>query len=206
MLVGGLLLAAGAGRRFGRPKALVDTGSGPWVLTSLDALTGCDQVCVVVGAAADQVTALLPLDVLVVSNPDHGDGMGSSLIAGLRACRSDVVLIMLVDLPDVTAAVVDRLLALARSAAAPRSLLARAAYRGVVGHPVLIGRDHFAGVINEAQGDHGALFYVRARPVELVDCGDMATGRDVDRRRVGTDVPPGLPSADDQSGSSAASA
>ena len=48
------------------------------------------------------------------------------------------------------------------------------------GHPVLLGRDHWAGVAATATGDAGARDYLRGRDVTLVECGDLATGRDVD--------------------------
>ena len=56
----------------------------------------------------------------------------------------------------------------------------RAAYGGVAGHPTLIGRDHWAGVIEVALGDRGARDYFGAHEHRLVECGDLATGRDVD--------------------------
>ena len=94
--------------------------------------------------------------------------------------RSEVeaVLISLVDLPDVGPAVVRRVLAEHRGGLA--SELSRAAYGGVAGHPTLIGRDHWAGVIEVALGDRGARDYLRAHEHRLVECGDLATGRDVD--------------------------
>ena len=61
--------------------------------------------------------------------------------------------------------------------------LARAAYDGVPGHPVVIGRDHWAAVAAEARGDRGARDHLRVTPHLLVECGDLATGRDVDTRR-----------------------
>jgi CTP:molybdopterin cytidylyltransferase MocA len=60
--------------------------------------------------------------------------------------------------------------------------LARAAYDGVPGHPVLIGRDHWAGVVETATGDRGARDYLAAHEVRLVECGDLASGVDVDSR------------------------
>lgn len=116
MRIAGLLLAAGSGRRFGGPKALADSGDGPWVLRALRTLDGLRPRVVVVGAAAGKVTALLPADVTVVDNPDHAGGMGSSLVAGLRALDPavDAAVVMLVDLPDVPAAAVARVVAAAR--------------------------------------------------------------------------------------------
>jgi len=60
--------------------------------------------------------------------------------------------------------------------------LARATYDGRPGHPVLLGRDHWAGVVQTAVGDYGARAYLADRDVTLVECGDLATGRDVDSR------------------------
>jgi CTP:molybdopterin cytidylyltransferase MocA len=177
------LLAAGSGRRYGTPKALVDTGSGPWVLRSLSVMSGCDEVMVVVGAQGDRVEALLPEDVPALHNPDHQTGMGSSLAVGLRAVAkssADAVLVMLVDLPDVTRDVLDRVAVQARTSATPESVLARAAYEGRPGHPVLIGREHFEGVIAGSVGDSGARDYLSSQKAVLIECGDLAGGRDVD--------------------------
>lgn len=183
----GLLLAAGAGRRMGRPKALLRDGEGRSFLErSLAALRdgGCDQVCVVVGAEAEEVAALLDGATRVVVAPDWAEGMGASLRAGLRAAeesKETSALVTLVDLPDVGEAVVSRLLAAATSGRTPpEATLARACYDGVPGHPVLIGRAHWQGVIASARGDRGARDYLREHPPTMVECGDLATGEDVD--------------------------
>lgn len=176
MTTTGLLLAAGGGRRMGRPKALVEG----WLAASVAALSPCDQVVVVLGAAADEARPLLDAhDVTIVVNPGWADGMGSSLEVGLGHVAhggATRCLVSLVDLPDVGAEVVRRLLAQPDTA----EVLARAAYAGTPGHPVLIGRDHWAGVAAAADGDQGARGYLAARDVTLVECGDLATGRDVD--------------------------
>ena len=161
----------------------MDSGSGPWVRTSLEVLGGCDETVVVIGAAADQVAAVLPPGTTTVRNPLHAGGMGSSLAVGLSALLDrpvDAVLVMLVDLPDVTRAVADRVVDLARTSADAPAILARAAYAGRPGHPVLIGRRHLAGVIAAAAGDAGARDYLQTHPPVLVECGDIGGGRDVD--------------------------
>ena len=48
------------------------------------------------------------------------------------------------------------------------------------GHPALIGRSHWEAVAHEAGGDQGARGYFRTHPHDLVECGDLATGRDAD--------------------------
>lgn len=178
----GLLLAAGAGRRFGGPKALARDDDGTsWLLRAVQALRPCSEVVVVLGAEAERAAALLPMSVSRIRADDWAEGMGASLRAGLEALAPtdhDGAVVSLVDLPDVDAAVVARLVAASRG----RDDLARAAYDGVPGHPVLLGRDHWAGVVASATGDRGARDYLAAHDVELVECGDLATGADVDHR------------------------
>lgn len=181
--VRGLLLAAGAGTRMGRPKALVvDADGTSWLSRSVDVLLrgGCRAVTVVLGAAADEAAALVPDGpVTTVVAPEWAIGMGASLRTGLATLTddtADAVLVSLVDLPDVGPQVVRRVLA---AGDGTRSL-ARAAYGGNPGHPVLIGRDHWAAVAESATGDSGARDYLSRHDVRLVECGDLATGRDVD--------------------------
>lgn len=177
----GVLLAAGEGRRMGRPKALMrDPDGTSWLLRATAALDegGCDQVVVVLGAGADQAEALLasvPVDVIVA--PDWASGMSASLRAGLGfLLEGDAAVISLVDLPDVGASVVRRLI----DAGAGPADLARASYDGKPGHPVLVGRHHWSGVLRAAVGDHGARDYLAAHEHTLVECSDLATGVDVD--------------------------
>lgn len=153
------------------------------MLTTLAVMAGCDEIVVVIGAQAPRVRPLLPPAVRIVVNPDHPSGMGSSLAAGLRAASetaAELALVMLVDLPDVTPAVLDRVMSLVAASEQPAGLLARAAYDGRPGHPVLIGRDHFTAVVNDCVGDAGGRHYLQTQPVQLVECGDVGGGRDVD--------------------------
>jgi CTP:molybdopterin cytidylyltransferase MocA len=186
----GVLLAAGAGRRAGGPKALrVDPDGTSWLLRSITVLRdgGCDAVVVVVGSEADRARDLLARsgfaadrDVTVVDAPDWQQGMGSSLRRGLLAAQGDqvaAVLVHLVDLPDVTAEVVRRVLG-----KAPRSpaVLTRATYGGRPGHPVLIGRDHLQSIVAGLGGDTGAKDYLAQHHADGVECGDLASGQDRD--------------------------
>ncbi len=180
-MVHGLLLAAGAGTRMGTPKALVHDDDGTsWLRRVVATLRkgGCDGVTVVLGAAVDEARPLVPSGVDVVVAEDWSTGMGASLRAGLAALDGSqtAVLVSLVDLTDVGADVVARVLATPVSG----GTLRRAAYDGRPGHPVLLGRDHWDGVAAAATGDRGARDYLAAHAVELVECGDLATGRDVD--------------------------
>lgn len=183
MRVAGLLLAAGAGRRYGMPKALIADGDRLLVERALLTLRdgGCDPVVVVLGAAADEVRSRADLSrVTAVVNPDWEGGMGSSLRAGLAAlgpARVDAVCVLLVDTPGVTSAAVRRV----TSHATPSALII-ATYRGAPGHPVLLGREHWQAVAASAGGDVGARHYLAARPGEVlqVACDDIAVGDDID--------------------------
>ena len=182
MAVRGLLLAAGAGRRMGGPKALrTDADGTSWLARSVSTLLdgGCAAVTVVLGAGAEDASLHLEgLGVDVVLADDWAEGMGASLRAGLAALSDEsVAVVSLVDLPDVGPAVVQRLL----KVGVDPGLLARAAYDGRPGHPVLLGREHWPAIIDQAAGDSGARDYLSEHAVTLVECGDLATGRDQDR-------------------------
>ncbi|WP_027503513.1 nucleotidyltransferase family protein [Rhodococcus sp. UNC363MFTsu5.1] len=175
----GVLLAAGQGSRYGMPKVLAHQGA--WLRTAVAALRGggCSRVIVVLGAADTEV----PHGAEIVYAPDWREGVGASLRAGLTAASADpgadYAAIHLVDLPDVHADAVARVIA---AAAATESGLARAHYGASPGHPVVMARAHWAAVAATAAGDEGALPYLRehAGRVRRVDCGDLATGEDRD--------------------------
>src|SRR5690349_19043480 len=112
----GVLLAAGGGRRMGRPKALVeDSSGGSFVERGVRVLreAGCVPVVVVVGAEAEQAATLATAAGAdrVVEASDWAQGQSASLRAGLEELQStdaDVACILLVDLPDVGGDVVAR--------------------------------------------------------------------------------------------------
>lgn len=177
----GLLLAAGAGRRFGGPKALATLPDGTSFLRAAIAALrggGCDPVVVVLGAQADRARALAS-DVEVVVNADWESGMGSSLRAGLAAlpASAPAAVVLLVDTPGIGAAAVARLVA-----RADRSAVLVGTYDGRRGHPVLLGRVHWAAVRRLAVGDAGAREFLREHPelVREVPCGDVGSPEDID--------------------------
>jgi CTP:molybdopterin cytidylyltransferase MocA len=164
------------------PKALVRHQGQLFVEHAADVLheAGCTPVVVVLGALAEDVrtTAMLSGSSLV-DNPDWATGMGSSLRVGLTtlgASDATAVVVLPVDTPGVTAEAIRRLAELASPEA-----LARATYDGKPGHPVLIGRDHWAGVAELATGDEAAKPYLAQHKVTKVPCEDVAGGADVDR-------------------------
>jgi nicotine blue oxidoreductase len=174
--VAGLVLAAGEGRRFGRPKAVVELDGERLVDRAVRLLTdgGADPVFVVSGAVTLDVAG-----VFVVPNPSWRTGVGSSLLAGLDALPASVtaVVITLVDTPWLGPDSVRRLIAACTAGAD----LAVATYDSKPGHPVLLGRSHWDGLRAGASGDTGARAYLRGRPdVIEVDCTGTGDPSDID--------------------------
>lgn len=183
--VGGVLLAAGGGRRLGgRPKALLEHGGRPLVEHAVRALRngGCGPVHVVLGASADEVRARADLSGCTVTvNPRWEEGMGSSLRAGLDSLigsEVDAALVLLVDQPGIGAEAVARV----RSAYRSRTSLTAATYDGERGHPVMFGAERWPEVAAGAVGDQGARAYLRTHrdAITLVECSDVAQAYDID--------------------------
>jgi len=206
--VAGVLLAAGAGSRFGQPKALVTLDGQTLAERGAGLLRdgGADPVLVVVGAVPVEIGGSR-----TVYNPDWRTGMGSSVRAALRALASadreadpgaDVgaAVIALADQPLVGTEAIARLIAAYLAGAT----VAVAAYEGKPRNPVLLAREHWPEVIETATGDQGARAFLRAHPdlVTLVECGDTGRPDDIDTRAdleriAGRDVRrPGSPSCE----------
>ncbi|MFJ8582056.1 NTP transferase domain-containing protein [Micromonospora sp. NPDC093277] len=183
----GLVLAAGAGRRLGRPKALLEWHGEPLVRRAVRLLRsgGCDPVHVVVGAGADRLPALP--DAVPVVNPHWRDGLGSSLLRGLDSlpASAGAAVVVLVDQPWLTPTAVRRV----RAAYAAGAVVAVAAYADQPGHPVLLGRATWPLLPQYATGDRGARDFLRARAdlVTQVACdgspSDLDTPADLVRGR-----------------------
>lgn len=183
MRITGVVLAAGAGRRLGRPKAAVLYDGVPLVERAVSTLRagGCDDVVVVLGAAADDVRVAVSLDgVRVVINDRWETGMASSLRAGLSACAgSDAAVVVLVDQPNVTPDVVARLI---EEWAAGELPAAVAAYDGVARNPAVFGKAVWDDVCAGVAGDVGAREWLRANTtlVAAVEVGDIGSFADID--------------------------
>jgi CTP:molybdopterin cytidylyltransferase MocA len=176
--VAGLVLAGGAGRRFGGPKALARLDGVRLVDIAVRTLRdgGCSPVVVVSGAADLDVESAT-----VVPNPLWDKGIGSSLHAGLGALAdlgSAAAIVLLVDTPWVSPAAVSRL-----AAGAASSPAAIATYDGRRGHPVFLSAAIWAQVAELANGDVGAKAWLQAHPEQVleVDCTGLGDPRDVDR-------------------------
>ena len=190
--VAGVLLAAGEGSRFGRPKALVEVNGRTLAERGADLLRagGADPILVITGAAPIELGGTR-----TVYNPEWRTGMGSSLRAALQALTGagasenadataggglnvGAVVVALADQPLVGAEAVARLIAAYRAGAS----VAVAAYDGQPRNPVLLAREHWPEVIATATGDTGARAFLRARAdlVTLVECSDTGRPDDID--------------------------
>ena len=157
--VAAVLLAAGQSRRMGRlNKLLQEVDGAPMVVRAAEALRASqvESLVVVLGHQADQVRAALgPREAAFVENPDYAEGLSTSLKRGLAEVPDDVdaVLVCLGDMPRVSAAQIDRLIA------AFNPLEGRAicvpTHRGKRGNPVLWAR-RFAVEMMTIAGDVGA--------------------------------------------------
>jgi CTP:molybdopterin cytidylyltransferase MocA len=188
--VAGVLLAAGEGSRFGRPKALVEVNGRTLAERGADLLRsgGADPILVVTGAAPIELGGTR-----TVYNPEWRTGMGSSLRAALQVLTGagasadataggglnvGAVVVALADQPLVGPESVARLIAAYRAGAG----VAVAAYDGQPRNPVLLAREHWPEVIATVTGDTGARAFLRARAdlVTLVECGDTGRPDDID--------------------------
>jgi molybdenum cofactor cytidylyltransferase len=161
-MIAAIVLAAGASRRFGRPKQIVVHRGRPLVRLAVEAMLdgGCEPVLVIVGAYADRVARTIEdLPAEIVPNPSWSDGMASSIRRGVeRAARGPVVegvLLAPSDLPEIDADVVRRLLAAARGGPDRDARIAACTYAGTIGLPVVFPRSCF-GRLLALEGDRGA--------------------------------------------------
>jgi molybdenum cofactor cytidylyltransferase len=166
--VSGLILAAGASMRMGRPKQLLDWGGRPLVRAAAEVALAArlDPVLVVVGGARAEVEAALAgLPLRIVANRDYAAGQSTSLRAGVAALdpEIDAVVVLLGDQPFVTAAIVERLVAEWQASAAP---IVAPIYAGQRGNPVLFARAVFPELL-AVQGDQGARGVLAADPARV---------------------------------------
>ncbi|MBB5754480.1 NTP transferase domain-containing protein [Prosthecomicrobium pneumaticum] len=183
--VAAVILAAGLGSRMGGPtKQLATIGGVPLVRRAAEAAraSGVDEIVVVLGHRGEAVRAALGgLAVRFADNPDYAAGLSTSLRAGIAALAggaADGALVMLADMPAISAEVIDRLIAAFDPAAGRMIVLPTA--EGRRGNPVLWSRSFFPDLL-AIQGDTGArhLIGAHADAVAEVEIG-AAAALDID--------------------------
>jgi CTP:molybdopterin cytidylyltransferase MocA len=178
-VIGGLVLAAGAGTRFGQPKQLAELDGLPLLEHSIVSMTAAPigRVVVVVGASADQVMARVDphgAEFRVCERWD--EGQSASLACGLAALSEcEAAVIALGDQPRLSTEAVGRVI----GARAKGIDAVRATYGETPGHPVLLEHSLFARM-RDVTGDHGARNLLLSVPTREVPCDDLGGGDDVD--------------------------
>ncbi len=182
--IAGVILAAGASTRLGRPKQLLSLGGEPLIRhvirRALDSRV--DDVVVVLGAHADDVQrAIADLHVITVRNPEFAAGQSTSLRAGVawaRIAGVAAVVVLLGDQPEIETAFIDRVIETHRERGAP---IVQALYAGTPGHPVLFALPLFAE-LETVHGDEGARSVIRRHAADLcrVRVADSPPPADID--------------------------
>ncbi|MHA1528352.1 MAG: NTP transferase domain-containing protein [Alphaproteobacteria bacterium] len=172
-VVSAVVLAAGRSSRMGgRDKLLEPVAGAPLLRHVVRALaaSAVDEIVVVLPPnPGERMAALAGTTVRVVTNPRAAEGMGTSVGAGVTGLRADAdaVLIVLADMPEVTASDFDRLLA-AFDPAEGRAIVRAVTEAGRPGHPVLFGRRFFEP-LRALEGDRGARSLIEDHKEFLVD-------------------------------------
>jgi molybdenum cofactor cytidylyltransferase len=161
--VAALVLGAGRSSRMGGPnKLLAEINGRPLIriVTEAALKSKARPVIVVTGHQRDKVEAALAgLPVTFAHNPQFADGLGTSLKAGIAALPAEVdgVIVCLGDMPQVDAALIDRLIgALDPDKAA---LVAVPVIDGKRGNPVVWSRRFFPDLMT-VEGDVGARYLI----------------------------------------------
>jgi CTP:molybdopterin cytidylyltransferase MocA len=177
--VGALVLAAGAGRRFGGVKQLAELDGRRLVEHAALAVAGFSPRVVVLGHAADEVRAVADLhgaEVVVCAGWEQGQS--ASLRCGVEALGDvDAAVVVLADMPGITPAAVEAVVAAWDGVADA----ARAVYGGEPGHPVLLSRTLLARA-GELRGDVGFRPLLEGARVISVEAGHLADPADIDTR------------------------
>lgn len=148
----GLILAAGASWRLGRPKQLLPYGRGVLLDAVLATARDCgfDQTVLALGGSAAEVQRTVDTSGCdIVLNPDFGEGCSSSIAAGIAALRqdTDAVVLLLGDQPEVRAAtaraLAELLFAAGTEAGRGAPGIAVCRYHDGVGHPLAFTRRMF---------------------------------------------------------------
>jgi molybdenum cofactor cytidylyltransferase len=178
-VIGGLVLAAGSGTRFGSAKQLAELDGRPLLEHAVLATTESpvERVVVVLGSGAEEVLARVDMHgAEAVVNDRWDEGQSASLACGLAELSDcEAVVVTLGDQPRVSREAIRRVIGGRGDGAAA----VRATYFGEPGHPVLLERTLFERM-RDVTGDHGARNLLISMQTREVPCEDLGGGQDVD--------------------------
>ena len=170
--IAAIILAGGASRRFGAGnKLLADVGGEPLIrhVTTHILQSRVGHVVVVTGFQHERIEAALAgLPVHCIHNPRHLEGMGTTVAAGIRALSDDVqtALVTPGDLPELSAQLIDRLIAIATASGGER-IVFPALPSGEQRNPVLWPKRYFPELA-ALSGDAGARGLVKAHAAQAL--------------------------------------
>jgi molybdenum cofactor cytidylyltransferase len=177
-----LILAGGAGRRFGGGKLLADLAGAPVIRRVVEAVAEARFAEVVVVTGADDAgirAALVGLDARILHSSDWAEGMAATLRTGIAALAPDAkgVCVFLGDMPLVPVSLCPAL----TKAAERVGYAARPRRDGKPGHPVAFTRAAFADLL-ALTGDQGASALLKQRPeaVAYIETADSGVLLDID--------------------------
>ena len=178
-MIGGVVLAAGGGTRFGGPKQLAELGDRPLLehaLLALSQVPAIGRFVVVLGAYADQIRARVELHgAEPVVCESWADGQAASLSAGLAALDgADAAVVTLGDQPGITPGAIEAVLAHFDGTRPVRAI-----YDGRPGHPVILTRELMRRAM-EVRGDTGARDLLEQADVRRVEVSHLCRPEDVD--------------------------
>jgi molybdenum cofactor cytidylyltransferase len=181
--IAAVVLAAGMSARMGKNKLLAEIDGEPLVRRIVGAVekSRASPIVVVIGHDHESISAALAgTDTTLVYNPDFRDGMSASLRTGIHAVsKSDGAIMLLGDMPGITACLIDRMIA--RFDCAEGRSICVTTYNGKRGHPVLFDR-RFYPALQSISGDIGARQVVAANEEAVceVEADDEAPLIDID--------------------------
>jgi CTP:molybdopterin cytidylyltransferase MocA len=181
MAPAGIVLAAGASRRFNGIKQLAELRGRPLLSYAVEAMLAApalEPVIVVLGHAADEIATALDFgDATVVVAASWEEGQSASLQRGVIAAGdADAVVVTLGDQPFITADVIagalDEL---------PGHDAVRTVYDGKPGHPVVLSR-RVMDAVGGLSGDTGARELLSRFRVREWEAGHLCSAADIDTR------------------------
>jgi len=171
-MISAIVLAAGESKRMGHPKQMLAWQGKTLLQRVLENLlhSDADEIILVLGHEAEMIKKSLPeFPIRMVINRDYKQGMASSLRQGLLVMdpKSEAFLVVLADQPGIGPGIINRVTR-GFQQANPKRGICRPVYRGLKGHPVLMGAQ-YRQEAQQLQGDVGARQILINHPLDILE-------------------------------------